>query len=126
MTNMSSDLLFTIIGYIGSSFLTIMMIPQVYISYKTKKIKDISFLFVFFNIMATTCLIPYSLHFKLYPVLIANLSVGICNLLLVILKIHISYEKNKCSSSEKKINQIENEKKENNLVKSIEFINTQV
>lgn len=86
---MNNDTLFNIIGYFGSGFLTIMMIPQVVTSYKTKKVDDISFLFVFLNLMAVSCLIPYSLYFGLYPVLAANFSVGICNLLLVFLKIYI-------------------------------------
>ena len=86
---MNNDTLFNIIGYFGSGFLTIMMIPQVITSYKTKKVNDISFLFVFLNLMAVACLIPYSLYFGLYPVLAANVSVGICNLLLIFLKICI-------------------------------------
>lgn len=86
---MDYDTIYNIVGYFGSSFLTIMMIPQVITSYKTKKVDDISFVFVFLNILAAACLIPYSLYFKLYPVLAANISVGVCNLLLVFLKMCI-------------------------------------
>ena len=86
---MDNDLIYNILGYCGSIFLGIMMIPQVITSYRTKKIDDISFLFVSLNILAVSCLIPYSLYFKLYPVLVANLSVGVCNLLLIFLKIYI-------------------------------------
>ena len=92
---MDNDTIFNIIGYCGSSFLTIMMIPQVITSFKTKKVDDISFLFVFLNLMAVSCLIPYSLYFQLYPVLAANVSVGVCNLSLICLKLSILFKKNK-------------------------------
>ena len=40
---MDNDLIYNILGYCGSIFLGIMMIPQVITSYRTKKIDDISF-----------------------------------------------------------------------------------
>ena len=104
---MDYDLIYNILGYCGSTFLTIMMIPQVITSYRTKKVDDISFLFVSLNILAVSCLVPYSLYFRLYPVLVANLSVGVCNLLLVFLKIYIIQTKNnveiEMSNSERNI-----------------------
>ena len=75
--------IFNILGYIGASFLTVMMYPQVYQTVKTNKTRDISVNFIYLNLCAVSFLIPYSVHFKLYPVLMANTSVGICNFLLL-------------------------------------------
>tara|TARA_B100000900_G_C20476844_1_gene673805 strand:+ start:716 stop:1000 length:285 start_codon:yes stop_codon:yes gene_type:complete len=76
---MSNDFIFEILGYLGSGCLSIMMIPQVYHTIKTKKTDDISIKFLLFNLLAVCFLIPYSIHFKLYPILSANFSVFICN-----------------------------------------------
>ena len=74
---------YNILGYIGASFLTIMMYPQVYQTIKTNKTRDISVNFIYLNLCAVSFLIPYSVHYELYPVLMANTSVGICNGLLL-------------------------------------------
>lgn len=80
---MNYDLLFTIFGYIGSSFLSIMTIPQVYLTIKTNKTEDISISFIICNLFAVTFLLPYSIYFQLYPIIIANFSVCLCNLIIL-------------------------------------------
>ena len=80
---MSYDLMFTIFGYIGSSFLSIMTIPQVYLTIKTNKTEDLSINFIICNLFAVAFLLPYSIYFLLYPIIIANFSVCSCNLIIL-------------------------------------------
>ena len=70
----SQALIYTIIAYIGSCIAGIMLIPQVYLTIKTKKTDDISLEFLILNMLAVLAMIPYSIYFKLHPILIANLS----------------------------------------------------
>jgi uncharacterized protein with PQ loop repeat len=81
---MNTDTIFDIFGYIGATFLSIMMIPQVYLTVKTNRTEDLSIKFIIFNLCAIAFLLPYSIYFKIYPVLIANFSVFICNFILLI------------------------------------------
>ena len=80
---MNTDYIFNIFGYIGSGFLSIMMWPQIYLTIKTNKTDDISIKFLVANLCAISFLLPYSIYFKLYPILGANLSLFICNLILL-------------------------------------------
>lgn len=83
--------MFEIFGYIGAACLSVMMIPQVYLTIKTKKTDDISIKFIVFNLLACCFLIPYSIYFRLYPILSANFSVTICNLILLYYCLHNLY-----------------------------------
>ena len=60
-----------------------MLIPQVILTIKTNKTKDLSIGFLLMNMLAVSSMIPYSVYFNLIPVLIANSSVGICNSILL-------------------------------------------
>lgn len=84
----SQALIYTIIAYIGSCIAGIMLIPQVYLTIKTKKTDDISLEFLILNMLAVLAMIPYSIYFKLHPVLIANLSIGFCTSIILYYKIH--------------------------------------
>jgi uncharacterized protein with PQ loop repeat len=92
--------LFNTLGYIGSSMIGIMLIPQVYLTIKTNKTDDLSILFLIMNMTAVSNMIPYSIYFELYPVLIANSSVGICNSILLYHTVKNQYVRNKTESSE--------------------------
>jgi len=94
------NLLFIILGYIGSSIIGIMLIPQVYLTIKTNKTDDLSVIFLIMNMIAVVTMIPYSIYFQLYPVLIANSSVGICNSILLCYTIKNQNSKNKIQNSE--------------------------
>ena len=72
-----------IFGYIGAFCLSIMGIPQVIHTVKTEKTEDISMKFVLFNLLANCFLLPYSVYFKLYPIMGANISVCICNIIIL-------------------------------------------
>ena len=80
---MSVDYIFTIFGYLGAGCLSIMMIPQVWHTVKTKKTEDLSIKFLLFNMLAICFLLPYSIYYKLYPILISNIFVAICNSILL-------------------------------------------
>ena len=77
------DLLFNVLGYIGSCMIGCMLIPQVMLTIKTNKTKDLSIRFLLMNMLAVSSMIPYSVYFNLIPVLIANSSVSICNSILL-------------------------------------------
>ena len=94
------NLLFIILGYIGSSMIGIMLIPQVYLTIKTNKTDDLSVIFLIMNMIAVVTMIPYSIYFQLYPVLIANSSVGICNSILLCYTIKNQNSKNKIQNPE--------------------------
>lgn len=80
---MNTDNIFNIFGYIGSGFLSIMLWPQIYLTIKTNKTDDISIKFLIANLCAIAFLLPYSIYFKLYPILGANLSLFISNSILL-------------------------------------------
>lgn len=84
---MSRDFMYNLFGYIGSIIVGIMLIPQVYLTIKTEKTDDLSIEFLILNMFAILAMIPYSIYFKLYPVIIANVSVGICNSILLYYKL---------------------------------------
>ena len=81
---MEDETIFSTLGYIGSFLIGVMLIPQVYRTIKTKETEDISPYFIILNMIAVGCMIPYSIYFYLYPVFIANCSVCICNIIILI------------------------------------------
>ena len=85
------NLFFNLLGYIGGSMVGIMLIPQVYLTIKTNKTDDLSVIFLIINTIAVSNMIPYAIYFKLYPVLAANTSVGICNIVLLYYTIKNKY-----------------------------------
>ena len=88
---MSDIFIYDILGWFGSSLLTIMMYPQVYLTLKTNKTDDLSIKFVSLNLLATICLVPYSIYYNIIPIAIANISLLICNLILISLYIKNKY-----------------------------------
>jgi len=82
-----------------------MFIPQVLKTIKTNKTDDLSIIFLLMNTIAVLSMIPYSIHFNLIPIMIANSSVGICNsiLLYYAIKNNLKKEENKEENKELKI-----------------------
>ena len=76
---MSWGTIVIILGYIGSAFASIMMIPQVYRTITTKKTEDLSIKMLTLNISAIVLLLPYSIYYLMYPYIITNFSLLICN-----------------------------------------------
>ena len=89
------NLLFITLGYIGSCMIGGMLIPQVVLTIRTNKTKDLSIGFLLMNMIAVSSMIPYSVYFNLIPVLIANSSVGICNSILLYYSIMNYYSEKK-------------------------------
>jgi MtN3 and saliva related transmembrane protein len=69
-----------IIGYIAAVFGTALMLPQVYKSYKTKRVNDISISMLIVYILNCT-------SWEIYGILIHSMPVIICNLLALIIGI---------------------------------------
>ena len=78
-----------IVGYVGAFFLTITLIPQIIHTIKTKKVDDISYLFI--TLQITTCIL-----FLIYGILIAENPLIVSNgvvltQLLIFLSLKIKY-----------------------------------
>jgi uncharacterized protein with PQ loop repeat len=77
-----------IIGYIGCFFLCISFIPQTYaLCRDNEKKKNLSPTFVMLVLLASLCMGVYAIQLKAYPVLIANCSVFLNNIILMFLYI---------------------------------------
>jgi len=96
---MNYDLLFEVFGYLGAGCLSVMTIPQVLLTIRTNKTADISINFLIFNLLAVSFLLPYSYYYKIYPIMIANSSVGLCNLIILYYCIR-NYKRKKSNDSE--------------------------
>ena len=86
------NIFFVVIGYIGSFMLSILLIPQIYITYKTKDVNGLSSYFLFFEIITTLLWITYGIGFLLegsldgLPIIIANTCMLISVFILIYLK----------------------------------------
>ena len=75
--------IFVILGYIGSLTCIIQFFPQVYLTVSTNKTEDLSIKTICLNLLTQCCFLPYSLYFKLYPIVLANFSLVVCDLILI-------------------------------------------
>lgn len=86
------DFVFKIIGYLGSIMLGILLIPQVYTTYKTKQVEGISTIFLYFELITVSLWIIYGIGFILednidgLPIIIANSALLINVIILLIMK----------------------------------------
>lgn len=71
------------IGFVGSTMIGISFIPQTYKVVKNNDTKSISRKFVFVNIVSASLMTIYGYILKIYPVIIANSSVLINNLIIL-------------------------------------------
>jgi MtN3 and saliva related transmembrane protein len=80
-----------LIGYFGSFLTSITFIPQVYKTWKTKSVGDLSLTMML--IVVTSCIVwlVYAIALMLWPVIIANGIIGILSLMLVYFK--FAYQK---------------------------------
>ena len=77
------DNIFIICGYMGSFTCMIMLFPQVYLTVTTNKTDDLSLKTVSMNLLAQFFFFPYSIYFQLYPLLCANITISICDIILI-------------------------------------------
>ena len=61
-----------LIGYIGTFFLCITLIPQVYHTFKTKKVDDLSIMYISFQIISNGIYIYYGFLINALPIVICN------------------------------------------------------
>jgi len=80
-----------LVGYVGSFLTSITFIPQVYKTWKTKSVGDLSLAMIL--IVVTSCVVwlIYAISLMLWPVIVANCIIGILSLMLVYFK--LTYDK---------------------------------
>ena len=81
-----------IIGYMAAGFLSILFIPQVYKTFKTKETKAISYLFLILQIFTSGLFITYGYLINSIPLILANVSTLVCNFFLIFAK--MKFKKN--------------------------------
>ena len=79
-----------ILGYIGTVFLSLLYMPQVYQVYKLRQCKEISVFFLILQNIVAFIWISYGILINSYPIIVANVIVEICTILLVIAKIQFN------------------------------------
>lgn len=86
------NFIFEVIGYIASVLLSFLLVPQVYTTFKTKKVDGLSSWFLYFEVITTILWITYGIGFLLennlsgLPIVIANTSLFINVIILIVLK----------------------------------------
>ncbi len=80
---MNYNNIFLIFGYLGSGFSCIMNFPQVYLTLTEKTVEDLSINTISMNLLTHCLFLPYSVYFELYPLLAANVTISICDLIII-------------------------------------------
>ncbi len=75
-----------IIGYVGTGVLAITLIPQVYKTFRSKQANDLSWTYLFLQIVANILFIIYGFGIGSLPVVISNCMVSVLSLSLVFAK----------------------------------------
>ena len=91
-----NDQYYTIFGYAASANACIMMIPQVYTTFKNNSIKDLSITYIIMNLFTQLLFFPYSIHFKLYPLITVNSFLALYDIAIMIMYYNIEYRKKEC------------------------------
>lgn len=85
--------IYEICGYLAGILFSSSLIPQIYKSYKTKNLEDISLLWQFIFLSAIILGLVYSIHNDLKPVYISSLIELFFMIILIIMK--LIYPRNK-------------------------------
>ena len=72
-----------LLGIIGGTCVGLSFIPQTYKTIKTKKVQDLSKIFICINILSSTLMLIYGIYRLVIPIIIANGSVFINNIVLL-------------------------------------------
>jgi len=78
-----------IIGYIGTLFISMMFVPQVYHIYKNKQVTGISYQSQFMSIISSIIMLIYGTLLGSIPIMISNSCVMLCVLIIICLKYKI-------------------------------------
>ena len=73
---------YDIIGIIGSVLLSIQNFPQIYLIYQKKNMDEISSLFLFIGVIASTLLLFTAIKYGIMPFIVANI---VCLVTIIIL-----------------------------------------
>ena len=84
-------LLTDLVGYIGGFFIMISFIPQVFKSYKTRSVKDLSTSMIIATFVGTAFWVAYGFFINSMPVIIMNIIFGVIVIFQLYLK--IKYDK---------------------------------
>ena len=93
-----------IFGYLAAATLLSTLIPQLVKTIKKKKVDDISYVFVFLQVLTSIFFLIYGLLLKENPLIIANSLLLIQTLLMLFLK--ITYTKRKISLTDENNNNL--------------------
>ena len=86
-----NDNVFLIFGYLASSTACFMMFPQVYLTTQKKKIEDLSISTISMGLLTQCLFFPYSIHFKLYPLLTVNIFLSVCDSFIICYYFYLKY-----------------------------------
>jgi MtN3 and saliva related transmembrane protein len=81
-----------IFGYIGAGCLIVRLMPQIYLTWKSKSGNGLSYLFLLIELTACINFLIYSI--LIWSFLIANAVAGISGILLIVLKTYYSRNPN--------------------------------
>ena len=76
-----------IVGYIGTGVLGITLVPQVYHTYKTKKVEDLSLLYILLQLTSNCIYIYYGYLIHALPIIVCNWLVGVLSTCLLFAKL---------------------------------------
>jgi MtN3 and saliva related transmembrane protein len=82
-----SETTIQVFGYLGAMTLIITFIPQLYLTYKTKKVENLSLIFLCLQELTCILFLIYGIMLKEIPLIVANLLVGIQGTSLLCMKI---------------------------------------
>ena len=74
------------VGLTSAVLISIMFVPQVVHTYKTRDIKGINYGFLLLNASASILGLVYSIYYNIIPMIIANTSAGLFSFSLFVIK----------------------------------------
>jgi uncharacterized protein with PQ loop repeat len=83
------------IGITSSVIISIMFVPQVVHTYKTKNTEGISFHFLSLNVSASILGLIYAIYYNVIPMIIANTSAGLFSISLFLIKVFAKKDEKK-------------------------------
>lgn len=83
---MNPDTFYELLGFISGILFPLSLFPQIYKSYKTKDLSDISYYWQFLYVFSLTLAILYSIHFDLKPIYLSSIFELILMLILILMK----------------------------------------
>jgi len=80
------------VGLTSSVLISVMFVPQVIHTYKTKNTTGINYSFLFLNAAASSLGLVYAIHYNIVPMIIANTSAGLFSISLFFIKMITNYD----------------------------------